>query len=371
MVVDNLGLHGITTVVLNLCAALSRSGFRTDILCGGEGGDSVTNALPHDTRIVRLPNRREDTLAYLKALRRCVISDRYDYVHFHCNSATVLADILPMVGLNCKIALHCHNVTCDHPVFHFAFRGLTTRLCDFRFACSSGAGKWMYGSKSFSVIPNCFDTGRYRFDTKKRGAARKEFGIGPSAHVYGHVGVFNKQKNQSFLLEVFEGLVQADSDAVLLLVGDGPLKAKVLSHLPDSLSDRIIVVDPTSQIDKFYCAMDCFLFPSLFESLGLAVVEAQLSGLPCFASNEVPDEARVSDAFYKLPKGASPQEWVNEIEVHYLARQRCPESKERVRSDIDFERYGFEALERLVPTMYTAMGSTTESVSIGLSRKRR
>ena len=356
MVVDNLRLQGITTIVLNLCTALASNEIHADILCGGICDKAVESKTPHDTRIIQLPNRKADTLAYLKALRKQVSEGGYGCVHFHCNSATILADLLSTRGADCKIALHCHNVTCNHPVFHAMFRGLTARLSDYHFAVSSEAGRWMYGNEPFSVIPNCFDTGRYKFDAEKRVVARGKLGIGPNVPVYGHVGVFNKQKNHSFLLVVFEGLAQADSNAVLLLVGDGPLKAEVLARIPDPLSSRIIIVDPTSQIDNLYCAMDCFLFPSLFESLGLAVVEAQLSGLPCFVSSEVPDEARVSDSFHKLPKGASPEIWVDEIRFRYLAQRHHPGSGERVRPDIDFDRYGFQALERLAPTLYETQG---------------
>ena len=145
MVVDNLTLQGITTVVLNLCAALAANGIRTDMLCGGECDESIDERVPYGTRIVQLPNRKADTFAYLKALRSQVLEGGYDYVHFHCNSATVLADLLSIHGAYCKTALHCHNVTCSHPAFHAVFRGLATRLSDYHFAASSEAGRWMYG----------------------------------------------------------------------------------------------------------------------------------------------------------------------------------------------------------------------------------
>ena len=353
MVVDNLKLHGITTVVLNLCAALVSNGACVDILCGGTCEVSIENRVPHGTRIVRLPNRKTETLVYLKALRRCVSEGNYDCVHFHCNSATVFADLLSIIGLRCKIALHCHNVTCDHLPFHIMFRRLVTRLSDYRFACSSEAGKWMYGSELFTVVPNCFDTYKFKFNMEKRIITRAKLGIDNETIVYGHVGMFNEQKNQSFLLKIFEDLARMDRNTCLLLIGDGPLKKDILEQIPDSLFDKVIAVDPTNQIDEMYCAMDCFLFPSLFESLGLAAVEAQLNGLSCFVSNEVPDEACISDVFYKLPHDATPQDWADEIETRYFAGHHCSKSMKRVRPDIDFEKYSFKELVKLSSTLYT------------------
>ncbi len=42
-------------------------------------------------------------------------------------------------------------------------------------------------------------------------------------------------------------------------------------------------------------AMDCFIFPSLYEGLGIVTIEAQCSGLKCLCSNNIPKEAKVTD----------------------------------------------------------------------------
>jgi glycosyltransferase involved in cell wall biosynthesis len=60
--------------------------------------------------------------------------------------------------------------------------------------------------------------------------------------------------------------------------------------------------------------MDCFVFPSRYEGLGLVVVEAQAAGLPCIISDRIPTEAIVDHSMVLvLPLEASPEEWAAEV----------------------------------------------------------
>jgi glycosyltransferase involved in cell wall biosynthesis len=61
-------------------------------------------------------------------------------------------------------------------------------------------------------------------------------------------------------------------------------------------------------------AMDAFLFPSVFEGLGLAVIEAQASGLPCFISDRVPPDADVvTPLVHRLPLTDGADDWATTI----------------------------------------------------------
>jgi glycosyltransferase involved in cell wall biosynthesis len=69
-----------------------------------------------------------------------------------------------------------------------------------------------------------------------------------------------------------------------------------------------------TDIPGWLAASDFFLFPSVFEGLGIAGLEGQASGLPTLASADViPDDIAVTDRlrFYPLDKG--PDQWANEI----------------------------------------------------------
>ena len=127
------------------------------------------------------------------------------------------------------------------------------------------------------------------------GAVRAELGIPPGAFVVGHVGRFARQKHDAFLLAVAARLAACEPNLHLLLVGTGPLRLAIEEAAARlGLTDRVIFAGPRADVPRLMRgAMDVFLFPSLFEGLGLVLIEAQAAGVPCVVSDVVPGEADV------------------------------------------------------------------------------
>ena len=67
--------------------------------------------------------------------------------------------------------------------------------------------------------------------------------------------------------------------------------------------------------------MDCFVFPSLYEGLGIVLIEAQCNGLTCLCSDEIPEEARMSSLFKKI-KLDDQEEWIKNI-CKFDNHKRC------------------------------------------------
>ena len=68
-----------------------------------------------------------------------------------------------------------------------------------------------------------------------------------------------------------------------------------------------------SDVPSLLSAMDAFIFPSLYEGLGIVAVEAQTSGLPTYCSSEIPEDAKISDLFEKIPLKESTSYWAERI----------------------------------------------------------
>lgn len=87
------------------------------------------------------------------------------------------------------------------------------------------------------------------------------------------------------------------SDAYLLLLGGGELQDTIKSKVEKlNLCDSVIFCGVRTDVNKYLCAMDAFVFPSTWEGLGIVAIEAQASGLECYLSRELPKEVEVTDA---------------------------------------------------------------------------
>lgn len=61
------------------------------------------------------------------------------------------------------------------------------------------------------------------------------------------------------------------------------------------LENAVVFAGTNSNTEDYYSAFDCFVLPSRFEGLPLVGVEAQASGLPCFFSDTISDELKITE----------------------------------------------------------------------------
>jgi glycosyltransferase involved in cell wall biosynthesis len=128
------------------------------------------------------------------------------------------------------------------------------------------------------------------------------------------VGRFSAVKNHTFLLDIFAELKRQNGLSFLLLVGDGTLRAETEQKAAAlGLSDSVIFTGIRTDVPDLMQAMDCFVFPSLYEGLPLTLVEAQAAGLPCIVSDGVPEECAKTTLVKRLSLSASVPRWAGEV----------------------------------------------------------
>lgn len=270
-------------------------------------------------KVYDICNWRKHPLKYKKSIEQILKSQKYDMIYFNCLSAY---NIIPLKiakrnGIKVRI-VHSHNSSAPKNilkfVIHFINKKCLLKLSTKRFACSNIAGKWMYGKGSFTVIPNAIDAKKFRFNEKVRIRVRNELGITDDSFVIGFVGRLTYQKNPLFLIDIFKELNSIDKKNILIIVGDGDLNDKVQRNIKRfSLEDKVLFLGSRNDISDLMQAFDLFLLPSRFEGLGIVLLEAQFSGLPCIVSDKVPKEANISNSiqYFSLKKDAS--KWANKI----------------------------------------------------------
>ncbi len=192
-------------------------------------------------------------------------------------------------------------------------------IADYFFACSDIAGKWLFGERivnkndAYRLIKNGIDIDSFIYNNEIRNTLRNQLNI-QDKFVIGHIGRFTKQKNHSFLIDIFYEVYKIKKNAVLLLVGTGELEEAIKEKVKRlGIEENVIFAGTTRDANVFYQAMDVFVFPSLFEGLGIVVIEAQASGLHCIVSEEIPREAYITDLIEKMYLKDSAYKWAEKI----------------------------------------------------------
>lgn len=294
-VMTSLDRGGMETMTMNFYRNIDRTRVQFDFLLHrDEEGDYEAEARSLGARIFRVPRQNPLSRNYWRALDHFFVCHPYKIVHVQldCMSALPLA-VARRHGSAVRIA-HSHNSQQDrdykYPLKLVCKRFIRREATDL-FACGVEAGRWMFGTDDFTVVRNAIDVGAYTFDENRRERVRGALGIAPSATVIGHVGRFSPAKNHAFILDVFAETLKLRSDSVLVLVGDGELRAEAERRAEAlDISSKVHFLGVRSDVASLMQSMDVFLMPSRYEGLPLVLVEAQASGLPCVISSRIPSD---------------------------------------------------------------------------------
>jgi glycosyltransferase involved in cell wall biosynthesis len=99
-----------------------------------------------------------------------------------------------------------------------------------------------------------------------------------------YVGRVSVEKNLSLLVRIWPEVRRAcrERSVQLVIVGDGPYRREMERALPDAC---FLGFRHGRELSALYASADLFVFPSMTDTLGQVVLEAQASGLPAVVSN--------------------------------------------------------------------------------------
>jgi glycosyltransferase involved in cell wall biosynthesis len=137
------------------------------------------------------------------------------------------------------------------------------------------------------VITNGIDTDFFSpVDPDEKIKIRRQLGLPEQGIIMGCVAALRPVKNHEGLISAFAAVAAAHGDAVLVLVGDGPLHDKLKARCEQMDSrHQVIFTGRKDAVDQYLKSFDIFVLNSSTEGLSYAVLEAMASGLPVVATD--------------------------------------------------------------------------------------
>lgn len=266
-------------------------------------------------RVIAVPPPSAGYAAYVRLLKKLIRDNGYSAVHSHTmfNSGINLA-VAKLSGVPVRIA-HSHTIRKTEnsvPIAQKCYEWLMRKVILWSatdlLACGVEAGEWLFGRRAFArkgrVIHNGIDTDRFAFSEENRDRIRTQYGFSADDRVIGHSGTLLPLKNQEFLIRLMPELRRRKPNARLMLLGGGKRTELVrLQELAEEcgVSDIVTFCGGVMNANECLSAMDAFAFPSLREGTPLALIEAQVNGLPCAISDRIPKDAILTDLVHPIP----------------------------------------------------------------------
>lgn len=297
-VVTSVDLGGVSTLLLGYYKNMDMSGLCIDIVAIDKGCEQMF-ACEFEALGCNVYYMPKNYIKRLFFFIRLLHVRKYAIIHSHMDiaSAGYLA-IAKLMGVRKRIA-HAHMAFWNkNRWYHNLLRKILNSACTDRWGCSKDAIYDLFKEKANVkpyLLKNAIDLSDFTFNKDIRNEYRREFGI-DNKYVLGFVGRLSYQKDPLFVLDILADVLKKRNDAVLLVCGTGEMETDFIEYAQEKgVVDHVILLGQRKDVNKIMMAMDCLLVPSLWEGLGIVLIEAQAVSLQCVASDEgIPKETDIT-----------------------------------------------------------------------------
>lgn len=360
---------GVESTVMNHYRHIDRKRIQFDFLIQSDSTDIPTDEIRELGGKITIIPPYTHIKDYIEATYRFLVGSPYTIIHSHMNSLSVFPLYAAhKAGIPIRIA-HSHSTS--NPKEHFknitknVLRPISRLYPTHYAACSLHAATWLFGKRltesgQVHIVNNAIDIKHFTFNKDLRTKHRRELDIANGQLVIGQIGRMSSQKNQLFSLDIMAYIATIQPDSVLLFIGDGDLLQNA-KHKADSLGiqKNVRFLGLRTDVSEWYSAADVLLFPSLYEGLGMAAIEAQAADLPVVSSLNVPTESIIIPPLVQqLSLKATPETW-----AHAVINQACQKKKgERIprNQDLIDAHYGIDESASSLCSWYEELAGKDE-----------
>jgi len=291
-VVENLNRGGLERMVLELIKLQHRQGHRCQVVCLFEGGTHAHELDELGIPVHACGKRRGLDLRALARARRMVRSHATDVLHTH-NAVAHYQAVLATCGLGVRRVINTrHGMGSNRRagrrewLYRRALARTDAVVTVCQAACRDAIRRGIVPAAMANVVPNGIQVESFQPATA---AARERLlrmlQLPVQTRVVGSVGRLNWAKDQAGLIRAFRQMHEQRSDTVLVLVGDGELRAELQQcAINEGVAADVRFLGDRNDVRELLQGFDLFVLSSLSEGYSMALLEACAVALPIVAT---------------------------------------------------------------------------------------
>ncbi len=290
--VETLHRGGLEHVVLDLVTQQQAQGHKCQVICLFDGGLLVERFESIGVPVHVCKKRSGLDLRAAWRMRRHIRAHATDVLHTHNRTAHYYAVLATLGSRPTSVVCTSHGMGAsgesDRREKLFA---LCVPRTDRIVAVSEMVRRRMLErgipAEKLTVAHNGIDVAEYAERNAQSGARlRRELGLGDNVRVLGTVGRLNRLKDPATLIRAFAELHARHSDTVLLMVGDGSLRAEMQALVAElDLAADVKFLGDREDVADLLAGMDMFVMSSISEGFSIALLEACACSLPVVATH--------------------------------------------------------------------------------------
>lgn len=289
---------GIASVVMNYIVGACDlcEEFQCDVVAYEEPNEKNKKVLDlYGVTYYCLPRPTRNIFLYSKRFTQILKQGKYDAIHTHIEYFNWIPCRLAKKNGVPKTVAHAHGQkgkgkSILNYLVEEVGRYNNAKYCDVKIACSEPSGKYVFG-KGFELLPNYIDTNSISaISHQVINAYDKEFNLKKNYNtIIGYMGYLGFQKNPRLAVEIIKKIHDIEPSAVLLMAGNGVEKEDLKKYIKDNnMVEYVFMIGQRSDNLSLMQYFDYLLMPSFSEGMSIALIEAQISGIPCIVSPGVP-----------------------------------------------------------------------------------
>jgi glycosyltransferase involved in cell wall biosynthesis len=289
-VTTHMNIGGIAQYIFSLALAMKRAGH--DIIVASSGGNMeeelAKNGIPHRRLDIKTKFEFAPKVLFAsQAITKIARQENVGLIHAHTRVSQV-ASMLASSAAGTRYVSTCHG---------FFKPRLSRRIFDTWgekvVAISLPVKEHLVSDfgidrSRIELIHNGVDTQRFskEYGREEISEVKRSLGLGDGP-VIGTMGRLSSVKGQRFLVEATRHIASTNGRVKCMIIGSGPELEPLKSFAKNlGVEDRMVFTGAIyKDIALYLRCMDVFVLPSVKEGLGLALLEAMASGIPCIASD--------------------------------------------------------------------------------------